>query len=80
MDVIKTSDWIVDMGPEGGGGGGAVVAKEALRTSPRTPRATRAFPGPDAWPGEADPQTAQQPQGQAPSTRSMGSKDPRGSL
>jgi excinuclease ABC subunit A len=27
MDVIKTSDWIVDMGPEGGAGGGAVVAK-----------------------------------------------------
>ncbi|MDT5330631.1 MAG: excinuclease subunit, partial [Mycobacterium sp.] len=26
MDVIKTSDWIVDMGPEGGAGGGAVVA------------------------------------------------------
>jgi excinuclease ABC subunit A len=27
MDVIKTSDWIVDMGPEGGAGGGTVVAK-----------------------------------------------------
>ena len=26
LDVIKTSDWIVDMGPEGGAGGGAVVA------------------------------------------------------
>jgi len=26
LDVIKTADWIVDMGPEGGGGGGAVVA------------------------------------------------------
>ncbi|MCW2553332.1 MAG: Excinuclease subunit, partial [Mycobacterium sp.] len=26
LDVIKTSDWIVDMGPEGGGGGGTVVA------------------------------------------------------
>jgi excinuclease ABC subunit A len=25
LDVIKTSDWIVDMGPEGGGGGGTVV-------------------------------------------------------
>jgi excinuclease ABC subunit A len=24
--VIKTSDWIVDMGPEGGAGGGGVVA------------------------------------------------------
>jgi len=26
LDVIKTSDWIVDMGPEGGGSGGTVVA------------------------------------------------------
>jgi excinuclease ABC subunit A len=26
MDVIKTADWIVDMGPEGGTGGGTVVA------------------------------------------------------
>ncbi len=26
MDVIKTADWIVDLGPEGGGGGGEVVA------------------------------------------------------
>ena len=27
LDVIKTSDWIVDMGPEGGAGGGTVVAE-----------------------------------------------------
>jgi len=26
LDVIKTADWIVDMGPEGGIGGGTVVA------------------------------------------------------
>jgi excinuclease ABC subunit A len=26
LDVIKTADWIVDMGPEGGSGGGLVVA------------------------------------------------------
>jgi excinuclease ABC subunit A len=26
LDVIKTADWIVDLGPEGGAGGGEIVA------------------------------------------------------
>ena len=26
LDVIKTADWIVDLGPEGGSGGGQIVA------------------------------------------------------
>jgi excinuclease ABC subunit A len=27
LDVIKTADWIIDMGPEGGDGGGRIVAE-----------------------------------------------------
>ncbi|MCP3804255.1 excinuclease ABC subunit UvrA [Allokutzneria sp. A3M-2-11 16] len=27
LDVIKTADWLVDMGPEGGSGGGTVIAE-----------------------------------------------------
>ena len=26
LDVIKTADWIVDLGPEGGAGGGQIIA------------------------------------------------------
>ncbi len=27
LDVIKTADWVVDLGPEGGNGGGEIIAK-----------------------------------------------------
>ena len=27
LEVIKTADWIIDLGPEGGGDGGRIVAE-----------------------------------------------------
>ena len=32
LDVIKTADWIVDLGPEGGDGGGRIVAEGTPET------------------------------------------------
>ena len=38
LDVIKTADWIVDLGPEGGDGGGRIIAQG-------TPEDVAACPG-----------------------------------
>jgi excinuclease ABC subunit A len=32
LDVIKTADWLIDMGPEGGAGGGTVVVEGTPET------------------------------------------------
>ncbi len=38
LDVVKTSDWIVDLGPEGGDGGGEIVAEGTPEQIARTKR------------------------------------------
>ena len=37
LDVIKTADWIIDMGPEGGRGGGQVIAEGTPEEVAREP-------------------------------------------
>jgi excinuclease ABC subunit A len=37
LDVIKTADWLIDMGPEGGSRGGMVVAEGTPETVAATP-------------------------------------------
>ena len=37
LDVIKTADWVIDLGPEGGAGGGRIIAEG-------TPRDISLFP------------------------------------
>ncbi|MGO3741104.1 excinuclease ABC subunit UvrA [Kerstersia sp.] len=48
LDVIKTADWVIDMGPEGGQGGGQIVAQGtpesiASTDSPTAPYLQRAL-------------------------------------
>jgi excinuclease ABC subunit A len=38
LEVVKTADWIIDMGPEGGDGGGQVVAMGTPEEIARNPR------------------------------------------
>ncbi|OOK66809.1 ABC transporter family protein [Mycobacterium kansasii] len=51
LDVIKTSDWIVDMGPEGGAGAEPLSPRALRRRSPLCRKVTRA----NSWPKSSTP-------------------------
>src|SRR5262249_55285322 len=38
LEVIKTADWLIDLGPEGGDGGGEIVAQGPPESIVREPR------------------------------------------
>ena len=38
LDVIKSSDWVIDLGPEGGAQGGTIVATGTPEQVARNPR------------------------------------------
>jgi excinuclease ABC subunit A len=65
LDVIKSADWIVDLGPEGGAGGGAIVAEGTPESVAKVPEShTGRFlakvldlPAPKPKPSAAKPTT-----------------------
>ena len=81
LDVIKTADWVIDMGPEGGDGGGAVVAEgppeEVAACRRATPAASctgSSAPAPPGPPRGAGPAPRRRPPSR--SARSTGSGAP----
>ena len=67
LDVIKTADWLIDMGPEGGSRGGMVVAEGTPEQVADNPDSfTGAFLKPMLDGREAKQPTRRKPAAQAP--------------
>ena len=66
LDVVKTADWIMDLGPEGGAGGGRIVAQGSPETVAQVAesytgqalRKSARCPGRLTWQGRARPKAA----------------------
>ena len=43
LDVIKTADWLVDLGPEGGAGGGEIIAEGTPEEVAKNPASYTGF-------------------------------------
>ena len=78
LDVIKTADWIVDMGPEGGSRGGLVVAEGTPEQVADNPQSfTGAFLKPLLNGREAKQPSRKRPAAKAPAAKSPARKTAR---
>ena len=79
LDVIKTADWIVDLGPEGGDAGGRIVAEGTPEDVARNPGShTGRFLRPMLGMGDGEKTAAPELSGTSPKKRRAARKEAKG--